>query len=363
VVPTGHPGVRRSALALLLLAAGVAPLRAQAPDARIAPSGPCTRVVDGAGQPLLPEIAWTSRTNGRERQALDRHCGTLGSIVLMPRRSAAAPLPADGIAIVGWNVHVGGGDLLALLDRLESGGVTGAPVGHYVLLIQEAHRSGGDVPAVPPGVDVPRRIAPRAANRVREDVVAIARRRGLALYYVASMRNGDDAPFEDRGNAILSTLPLDELAAVELPFTRQRRVAIGARIQGQTRDGRPWIVQVASVHLDALAGPSRLWIFATGWRGAQAKTAIAGLGQRDASVASGDLNTWLLGGWESAVRRFRDSYPQTRTAVTPPGASAHGRLDYVFYRLPEPWTSEVRKLREKFGSDHAPLVGAIRFAP
>ena len=55
--------------------------------------------------------------------------------------------------------------------------------------------------------------------------------------------------------------------------------------------------------------------------------------------------------------------PQTRAAVTPPGASAHGRLDYVFYRLPEPWTSEVRKLREKYGSDYAPLVGAIRFVP
>jgi endonuclease/exonuclease/phosphatase family metal-dependent hydrolase len=364
VAPTRRPGVGRSTRALLLLlAGGVAPLRAQAPDARIAPSGPCTNVVGGAGQPQAHEIAWSSRTNGRERQALDRHCGTLGSIVLLPTPAAVRPLSADSIVVVGWNVHVGGGDLLTVLDRLESGGLTGAPVPHYVLLIQEAHRSGGDVPAVAPGVDVPRRIAPRAANRVREDIVTIARRRGLALYYVASMRNGDDAPFEDRGNAILSTLPLDGLAAVELPFTRQRRVAIGARIEGRTSDGRPWSVQLASVHLDTLAGPSRLWIFAAGWRGAQAKTAIAGLGERAPSVVSGDLNTWLLGGWESAVRRFRHSYPQTRTAVTPPGAAAHGRLDYVFYRLPEPWRSEIRKLREKFGSDHAPLVGAIRFAP
>jgi endonuclease/exonuclease/phosphatase family metal-dependent hydrolase len=356
-------GVCRIVLAVLLLAAGAAPVRAQAPDVRRAPSGPCTHVVDGDGRPSAQDVAWSSRTKGRERQALDRHCSTLGSIVLVPGPSAVAPLSTDSIAIVGWNVHVGGGDLLTLLDRLESGALTGAPASHYVLLLQEAYRSGGDVPPVAPGVDVPRRIAPRTATRAREDIVSIARRRGLALYYVASMRNGDDAPFEDRGNAILSTLPLDELAAVELPFTRQRRVAIGARIQGRTRDGVPWSVQLASVHLDTLAGASRLWIFAAGWRGAQAKTAIAGLGERDPSVVGGDLNTWLLGGWESAVRRFRDSYPQTRTAVTPPGAPAHGRLDYVFYRLPEPWTSEVRKLREKYGSDHAPLVGAIRFAP
>ena len=199
----------------------------------------------------------------------------------MPRRTTAAPPATDSIAIVGWNVHVGGGDLLTLLDRLESGGLTGEPVSHYVLLIQEAYRSGGDVPPVEPGIGVPKRIAPRAANRAREDIVSIARRRGLALYYAPSMRNGDDAPFEDRGNAILSTLALEELAAVELPFTRQRRVAIGARIQGRTRDGRPWSVQLASVHLDTLAGPSRLWIFAAGWRGAQAKTAIAGLGERE----------------------------------------------------------------------------------
>jgi endonuclease/exonuclease/phosphatase family metal-dependent hydrolase len=355
-------GVHSIALALLLLAAGSAPLRAQAPDARRAPPGPCTHVVDGAGRPSAQDIAWSSRTNVRERQALDRHCSTLGSIVLMPRTATAAPPAGDGLAIVGWNVHVGGGDLVTLLDRLESGGVTGAPVSQYVVLIQEAHRSEGDVPPVAPGIDVPRRIAPRAANRVREDVVSIARRRGLALYYVPSMRNGDDAPFEDRGNAILSTLPLEDLVAVELPFTRQRRIAIGASIQGRTRDGRPWNLQLASIHLDTLAGPSRLWIFAAGWRGAQARTAIAGLGERDSAVVSGDLNTWLFGSWESAVRRFRESHPQTRTAVTPPGASAHGRLDYVFYRLPQPWTSEVRMLRERYGSDHAPLVGAIRFA-
>jgi endonuclease/exonuclease/phosphatase family metal-dependent hydrolase len=348
-------------LALLLLAAGVAPLRAQARDARISPSGPCTHVVDGDGRPSAQGVAWSSRTNGRERQALDRHCGTLGSIVLMPRPATAAPPVTNSIAIVGWNVHVGGGDLLTLLDRLETGALTGAPVAQYVLLIQEAYRSGADVPPLAPGVSVPRRIAPRTAARVREDIVTIARRRGLALYYAPSMRNGAEAPFEDRGNAILSTFPLEEIAAVELPFTRQRRVAIGARIQGRTRDGRPWGVQLASVHLDTLAGASRLWIFAAGWRGAQAKTAIAGLSERDPSVISGDLNTWLLGSWESAVRRFRASHPQTRTAETPPGASAHGRLDYVFYRLPEPWTSEVRKLREKYGSDHAPIVGAIRF--
>ena len=369
MTPLRRTAIRPSALALLLLLiASAVPVRAQVPasdgaaaDARLAPPGPCAHVVDGTGQLLDAPIAWSARTHTRERAALDRHCGTLGSIVWIARPAVVTPAAIDRIAVVSWNVHVGGGDLATLLDRLETGGLTGAPVQHYVLLLQEAYRAAGDVPPVSPGVDVPGRIAPRTANRPREDIVSVARRRGLALYYAPSMRNGAGAPFEDRGNAILSTLPLDDLAAVELPFTRQRRVAIGAGLNGVTRQGRPWSLRVSSVHLDTLAGPSRLWIFATGWRAAQARTAIRGLDPRGPAVAGGDLNTWLLGGWEGAVRRFREAYPQTREAVTPPGSSAHGRLDYIFYRLPEPGTSEVRTVREKYGSDHAPLVGTIRF--
>jgi hypothetical protein len=60
---------------------------------------------------------------------------------------------------------------------------------------------------------------------------------------------------------------------------------------------------------------------------------------------------------------LRGGHPQTRTAVTPAGGSAQGRLDYLFFRLPPRWASEVRKLQDRIGSDHAPLVGAIRFAP
>ena len=41
------------------------------------------------------------------------------------------------------------------------------------------------------------------------------------------MRNGEPGvTSEDRGNAILSTLPLSDLTAIELPLERQRRVAL-----------------------------------------------------------------------------------------------------------------------------------------
>jgi hypothetical protein len=139
-------------------------------------------------------------------------------------------------------------------------------------------------------------------------------------------------------------------------------VALGARISGRAPDGRPWSLQLATVHLDTLAGASRLWVFAHWWRARQAQTVIDALDGDDPSVLGGDLNTWLLGSWESATRRFAAAYPQTRTAVTPAGASAHGRLDYLFFRLPPRWASEVRKLQDRIGSDHAPLVGAVRVA-
>ncbi|MEN3339278.1 MAG: hypothetical protein V7647_2954, partial [Acidobacteriota bacterium] len=69
-----------------------------------------------------------------------------------------------------------------------------------------------------------------------EQIEPVAAALGLSLYYVPSMRNGGAAPHEDRGNAILSSLPLTDLAAYELPFERQRRVALGATIAGITSD-------------------------------------------------------------------------------------------------------------------------------
>ena len=81
------------------------------------------------------------------------------------------------------------------------------------------HRSGRRC-----GSEGARRLV-RSAQPV--DVVAFAREAGLSLFYLPSMRNGLGAEDgkEDRGNAILSTLPLTELRALELPFVRQRALS------------------------------------------------------------------------------------------------------------------------------------------
>ena len=80
-------------------------------------------------------------------------------------------------------------------------------------------------PTVSSHARVPKAIRPR---RPTTDVRDIAEQFGLSVAYVPSMRNGPATALserEDRGNAILSTEPLLDVRAIELPFGKQRRVA------------------------------------------------------------------------------------------------------------------------------------------
>lgn len=123
---------------------------------------------------------------------------------------------------------MGGGDLPRLLTDLRAGRLTGGDsVTNFVLLLQEVYRADADVPRG--AATRPRRIAQSPEHSRRSDIVDVARAQGLHLFYVPSMSNGwtdGDALAEDRGNAILSTLPLSDYAAIELPFEGQRRVAL-----------------------------------------------------------------------------------------------------------------------------------------
>ncbi|NOT26456.1 MAG: hypothetical protein HOP16_10185 [Acidobacteria bacterium] len=103
------------------------------------------------------------------------------------------------------------------------------------------------------GAAIPRRMSPSPPTGARQDIVETARTRGLSVFYLPSMRNGSEegAAGEDRGNAILSTLPLTELAGIELPFERQRRVAAAATVTRRDAAGAPWRLRVVSVHLNA----------------------------------------------------------------------------------------------------------------
>jgi len=199
-----------------------------------------------------------------------------------------------------------------------------------------------------------------AAGSNCREIEDIAARLGLNVYYVPSMRNGGLTSDEDRGNAILSNLPLTDLRAVELPFERQRRVAIAATIEGRATSGEPWHVRLVSTHLDNMSTIRRAWIGAEYGRARQARELAALLQDSEPTILAGDFNTWF-GFSDRAYLETIRAFPQT--TVLDRRATFRGllRLDHVFFRLRPGWHAEFRRAESRFGSDHYPLVGALHF--
>jgi endonuclease/exonuclease/phosphatase family metal-dependent hydrolase len=264
--------------------------------------------------------------------------------------------------VISWNVHVGGGNLRALIDDLRSGQVTGQPVRDFVLLLQEVHRTGATIPPAWGNAPIPRRIGD-PLDRRRLSVEVLAEALGLHLFYVPSMRNGREAPgmmAEDRGNAILSTRPLTELAVLELPFVRQRRVAIAATIQGIGTGRTPGRLRVASGHLDATAGAGRLWVFSSETRTRQARALAAWLDGDVPAVVGSDLNTWAGGSKERAYTVLRQAFASGPGALGLPTFRLGWELDHLFFRLPSSWPAPtLQRLDHRYESDHYPVLGIV----
>jgi endonuclease/exonuclease/phosphatase family metal-dependent hydrolase len=254
----------------------------------------------------------------------------------------------EEITFASWNVHVGSGNIRAFVKDLIAGHHTpGRQVRHYVLLLQEAVRTQ-NVPPLGGTASGAARIRARPSVAAPIDIVQIARELGLSLVYVPSMRNGAsaDVPAEDRGNAILSTLPLTEPVAVELPGERQRRVVIFAKAGP---------VSVAAVHLDALGGVNRLKVFWTTWmRERQARSAASSLPD-GALVIGADLNTWH-GRGEFAARFLDGMFRETPLTIDRNGLGLRV-LDYMFFRGGTGRRAHYREIGNRYGSDHRPLVG------
>jgi endonuclease/exonuclease/phosphatase family metal-dependent hydrolase len=317
---------------------------------------------DGHGSPLA--VRWYRDQAARPHPTLDAWCRGVGPVVYQSQPASSVgespPVrPTDAIAVVSWNVNVGAGNLSAFVADLRAGTWSeGRRPEHFVLLLQEALRTGDTVPPRGPLQAGARRLL-RGPPRV--DIVAFARDLGLSLVYVPSMRNGFDASAqsEDRGNAILSTLPLLAPGALELPFVRQRRVAVLAMLGGPEDEEPLW---VASVHLDHVVGASRLWLFgATRARGRQARAIASLLQPQGAFVVGGDFNTWF-GANEPALRemtRVSNQAAQAREGTYKSGAV----LDYLFFRMPAAARATYERAGSTYGSDHYPLIGWISFGP
>jgi endonuclease/exonuclease/phosphatase family metal-dependent hydrolase len=275
-------------------------------------------------------------------------------VVAAPVQAPQSTVPNGRLVVVNWNVHVGHGDVTGLIDQIstvEQANGFGKP--EFVLLLEESFRQGEDIPAST-GIKVPRRIAP---PNPKLDIEDVAHSLGWWLYYAPSMRNGDGLgqQAEDRGNAILSSLPLGDVEALELPFAVQRRVALAATVSDSQKRPR---LRVAVTHFDTRAPLLRGWIFGgPAARNKQAKEFVSVLKKFEADplplVVGGDLNTYL--GSKAVIETMSGLAPHTDCGNQPTHTWG-GRLDHLFASVPASWPGRCVRGDSTFGSDHYPLI-------
>ncbi len=225
------------------------------------------------------------------------------------------------LAIVTWNLHGDAGELDRLAADLQRGVLTGGfPPRAHVLLLQEAS----------------------PATRVE----------GLHAFF-APARTVEGV---QRGNAILSSLPLIAARTIELPQGRQPRVAAVAQVRVGGND-----LVLVSVHLENRASWWQGGLPGDGIRARQMDALLAQLPQGP-GVLGGDLNVWL-GTREHAYRAAAARFPDAIAPDPPPTFRERLALDHLFFRLPAGWRARSDLAESRYGSDHVPVVGAIETAP
>ena len=195
-----------------------------------------------------------------------------------------------------------------------------------------------------------RRDAPRACRTP----IASGRWGGTWRTFLAgatALRPGDAAD-ADRGVAILSSLPLTDLEAIELPIERQRRVALSGIVSGATATGTPWQVRVVSVAPRESTGAPAVWMRAGASRTRQTEALLealalspdAGATARPATLVGGDFNIWLGpdGAGLHAPARAPSARLPAKTRVR--RWTTRWRLDYLFPSLPRGVQATHRRL-------------------
>jgi endonuclease/exonuclease/phosphatase family metal-dependent hydrolase len=319
----------------------------------------CSHAIPAAScrTPSLPSIRWTGPPDIHERMRLDSWCAGVGPALLRQAQTGEEPA-LDEVMFVSWNVHVGHADLQRFVSDLHAGRLSNhRRPRHLVLMLQEVVRSG-DVPkSIPRSASTAGRIGPVDADAV--DIGRTAARMQMSVFYVPSMRDGGaSGSFEpaDRGNAILSTIPLVNASAIELPGDGQRRVAATADTTVIV-DGRATTLSLGSAHLSTRSTARSLWVFgATSQRREQARAIAAQTSVHELMILGADLNTWMGGPDEPAAKDLAHAFPSTpdgpREATAPVGV-----LDYLFFRAPSGWQARMTRAGDRYGSDHYPLIG------
>ena len=149
-------------------------------------------------------------------------------------------------------------------------------------------------------------------------------------------------------------MALSDPHAIELPFERQRRVAVSARIVDAAEDDDLWLV---NVHLENRTSAVRFFLEAPAARARQARAVVKEFLPDGPAILGGDLNTWAS--TEPALELLKDVF-DTPIGEDPrdtlPGV---GRIDYLLARLPPGWTMASRRLDSRYGSDHFPVLGVL----
>jgi endonuclease/exonuclease/phosphatase family metal-dependent hydrolase len=307
-----------------------------------------TQPLTCAGSSAAP-IRWVDLSAEDHREHLDSWCRSVGGplVTLTPAHQSG---DVRRLLILSWNIHVGSGQVQRLVEMLRDARDADRDDTGVVLLLQEAFRGGNDVPeSFPRLLKVPGRIAPKRSTPAIGELAAAL---GMSVAYVPSMRNGPGvlpSEREDRGSAILSTEPLSDVTAIELPMLKQRRIVVMATVQPRGDDARP--VRVMATHLDTL-GP----------RGKQAKALaayIATLPETPDIVMGGDLNS-LWGMRDTTVSTLRTV--MNMEACGTGATHLLGRFDYIFSTFGEGPRRHCETLNEKYSSDHRPLLLTIDWA-
>jgi hypothetical protein len=297
-----------------------------------------------------------------DARELARWCRAVGDPVMVQAAMPVAPPALDDLVVVSWNAHLAEGRLDDLIAHLRAGELTGGqPVEHFVLLIQELYRRGDAVPEFDLGDRSAHAIRPRDPDVA--DINGHAAALGLSIFYAPSMRNGPDLR-EDRGNAIISTEPLLDPIALELPLARQRRVTLGAAVSVRTAVGLRRL-ELIDAHLEPVSSPRTLWVFKNPRR-AQAQAILdllqrpryADAGRLAGVIVGGDFNTIRNGAHEPAIRLLRD-WSTGLAHEDRRDTHLMGRLDYLFFNLPGSWRASTQRLDDRFGSDHHPIIGTM----
>ena len=287
-------------------------------------------------------VRWIGPMDEGDRKTLRSWCDAVGPLAVnAPNRTPAQRDRA--LIIVSWNMAVGDGDLRLLLKEIRRQHADA----DLILLLQEAYR------AKTPPADCPagsRRVKALGLDRPSDtaDILELAGQEGLYGVYVPSMRNGLNCmtePREDRGNAILSTLPLSDVTAIELPFSKERRVAVAAVVHdGDRRIG------VVSTHFDTTRGHRRM-------ADAISQT-LSILGWKDRVVVAGDFNSALP--LDSGIREMKAHFKELDCG----GRATHKlgtRLDHIFIGIGDaPFTCQTGEPSQRFGSDHSFLIAVLR---